>query len=200
MFKRNNPGCNNSTNCRCSGGGGDGPCEGCSSTQLLVTITNSTTPIQILPVHFSPGPCNWLYMGGFDAIDGSYYVEWPDPVTNTSYIELGRWASTDNPEVDSTSVGWCVYLRVGLLIETVSGGGDGCTARIVIGYAVTSDFSAPYTCAAVEDMSFSNDSDTVSSSFAFCTASTGSASLEIFAGNADCAAQEFSLDWEVSPV
>lgn len=202
MFKRNNPGCNNSTNCRCSGGGGGGgggPCEDCENTQLKVTLTNATDPVQILPVHFSPGPCNWLNMAGFSAANGTYYVEWPDPGTNTSYIELGRWASTDNPEVDFTFVGWCIYIRIGLAIQTVGGGGTGCTARLVVGFSVESDFSSPYTCTAVESVIFTNDLTSTSGNFDFCTPASGTASIEIFSGNADCSAKQFSIDWAVEP-
>jgi len=200
MFKRNNPGCNNSPNCRCAGGGGGGPCEGCSSTQLKIVITNATNPIQILPVHFSPGPCNWLNMGGFNAVEGTYYVDWPDPGTNTTYLELGRWASTSNPSVDFTSVGWCVYIRLGVAIQTISGGGTGCRARLVIGFYVESDFSPPYTCTPVDDILFTNDLTTTSSNFEFCTPSSGNASIEVFAGNSDCSAKSFSVDWAVEPV
>ncbi len=202
MFKKNNPGCTNSTNCRCSGSEPppEGPCPGCDATQLKVTISGTQDIIKILPVHFSPGPCNWVEFSGFSAIDGTYYVDWPDPDDGVAYIELGRWESPDNPQVDSTFVGWCYFVRVGILIQTVSGGGDGCTARLVIGTHSSSDFSAPYTCDVLEDILFVNDADTTSDVFEFCVASSGTATTETFAGNADCAAQSFTFDFDVEPV
>lgn len=201
MFKKNNPGCNNSPSCRCSGGGGGGgPCTGCSSTQLKVVITSATNPIQILPVHFSPGPCNWLNMAGFNVVEGTYYIDWPDPSTGISYIELGRWASSSNPNIDSFSVGWCVYVRIGIAIQTVGGAGTGCRARLVIGFYSESDFTSPYTCTPVSSVVFVNDLTTTSTNFEFCTPSSGTASVPVFEGNADCAAKSFSFNWTTEPV
>jgi predicted Holliday junction resolvase-like endonuclease len=52
-------------------------------------VSNADDIITIQGVRFIGGPCDYLDFEGFDAINGTYYVDWPE---GGGEVELGRWA------------------------------------------------------------------------------------------------------------
>ncbi len=114
-FKKNNPGC------PCDCGGGGGPC-GCASTQVQIDVSNADDIISIQGVRFEGGPCDYLDFEGFSAINGTYFVDWPE---GGGEVELGRWGSTNGPLSDALGTKYCVYARLYLTVPTADPACDG---------------------------------------------------------------------------
>lgn len=103
MKKRHQPGCP----CCVTGPPLD-ECN-CSNTQIRIDIENAEDICSIQGVRFIGGPCDFLNFTGFSAINGTYYIDWPETPTT---IELGRWGATNGPLYDTLGTAYCVYAKL----------------------------------------------------------------------------------------
>lgn len=91
------------------------PC-GCDSTQLRIELTRVDNTATIYSLRFIPGPCNEVTFEGFSALEGEYYVDWPQEGPYPISLVLAEMAATNNPQYDDTGVVWCLYCRIILTV------------------------------------------------------------------------------------
>lgn len=193
-FKKHNPGCP----CDCAND--VGPC-GCNSTQIQVDITNADDIVTIQGVRFIGGPCDYLDFEGFSDVNGTYYVDWPEPGTT---VELWRGGSTNGPLEDSTGTKYCVHAKLELFvpeatpcfgflyfcisIETLVYPDTACTD--------TADWPFNTGCVDLNPGSFGEDNDF---DIALCVADSKSISMQT-TDDSDCDFKYYNIDMAVSPV
>lgn len=130
----------------CDGGGG--PC-GCGATQVKIVVSNADDIITIQGVRFIGGSCDYLDFEGFNAINGTYYVDWPE---GGGEVELGRWGATNGPLTDTLGTKYCVYARLYLSVPEDDPSCDGFLCLCIY---IETLFDTS-TCPDVEDISFTS--------------------------------------------
>lgn len=174
-----------------------GPC-GCDSTQIQIDIDNTTDIAQFFGTRFSPGPCTTMDFAGFSAIDGTYYVDWPDVPGTT---ELGRWASTSGKLTDAMGNAYCCFLKIELI---ASEGTLPCEATLLFTLYLYFLTSPSDPCPNVDDITIwdATYTDEFGVGVALCVADDDTISIQTVSGiNAvDCGAKYWTTDVTVAPV
>lgn len=117
---------------------------GCTNSQIRIDVENADDICTIQGVRFIGGPCDYLDFTGFSAINGTYYIDWPE---EASTIELGRWAATNGPLYDMLGTGYCVYAK--LILEIYSD--PPCSGVLCLCFTVVSLFEGE-PCPNLEDI------------------------------------------------
>jgi hypothetical protein len=125
---------------------------GCNSSQIKVTVTNADDIISLLDRSAGISPCAYLDFTGFSSINGTYYVDWPDPGQS---VELGRWSATNNPLTQSNGNRVCVNVK--LMLDGSYNEYEPCLGNLYlcVSQQILFSFDDPYaTCTPINDYTF----------------------------------------------
>lgn len=124
---------------------------GCGSSQIKITVTNADNIISLLD-RSNSNNCTYLDFTGFSSINGTYYVDWPEPGES---VELGRWSATNNPLTENGGNRICVHAK--LVLDGSYNPNFPCLGNLYlcINYQTLFSFDDPYaTCTPINDYVF----------------------------------------------